>query len=114
MINTLKDLSGKMPISMLPDIINSNNESITEEFNNIYDSELNRLLKSVYTPTGEVKAHFGEFINLSAEYLTVKNPDSLKSAISPLLNDLIMQNKIISEQQDIINKLSITVTGLNT
>jgi len=65
----------------LPDIINSNNESIRNEFNWIFDSSLNRLTKSIYAPTGSVKAHFGEFVNLACEYVTVKNVDSLKTSI---------------------------------
>ena len=63
---------------MLPEVINHNNEAIESEFNWIYDSSTNRLTKSVYAPTGSVKAHFGEFVNLAAEYITVKNIDSLK------------------------------------
>ena len=58
---------------MLPEVINHNNEAIESEFNWIYDSSTNRLTKSVYAPTGSVKAHFGEFVNLAAEYITVKN-----------------------------------------
>ena len=81
MINYLQNISGKTPISMLPEVINHNNEAIESEFNWIYDSSTNRLTKSVYAPTGSVKAHFGEFVNLAAEYITVKNIDSLKSAL---------------------------------
>ena len=44
----------------------------------MFDSSLNRLTKSVYAPTGSVKAHFGEFVNLSCEYLTIKNEESIK------------------------------------
>jgi hypothetical protein len=65
----------------LPDIINSNNESIRNEFDWYFDSSLNRLKRSVYAPTGSVKAHFGEFVNLSCEYLTIKNEESIKNSI---------------------------------
>ena len=81
MINYLQNISGKTPVSMLPEVINHNNEAIESEFNWIYDSSTNRLTKSVYAPTGSVKAHFGEFVNLAAEYITVKNIDSLKNAL---------------------------------
>ena len=89
MINYLKDVSKSTPIGMLPDIINYNNKSIKSEVNNIYDSSLNRLTKSVYAPTGSVKAHFGEFVNLSAEYITIKNIDSLKNTIQTCVDNII-------------------------
>jgi hypothetical protein len=89
MINYLKDVSKSTPIGMLPDIINYNNKSIKSEVNNIYDSSLNRLTKSVYAPTGSVKSHFGEFVNLSAEYITIKNIDSLKNTIQTCVDNII-------------------------
>ena len=92
MINYLKDVSKSTPIGMLPDVINFNNDSIESEFNNIYNSSLNRLTKSVYAPTGSVKAHFGEFVNLSAEYITVKNVDSLKNTIQSCVDEMIIEN----------------------
>ena len=64
MINYLKDIKKETLIGQLPDVINSNNDSIRKEFNWMFDSSLNRLTKSVYPPTGSVKAHFGEFVNL--------------------------------------------------
>lgn len=92
MINYLKDVSKSTPIGMLPDVINFNNDSIESEFNNIYNSSLNRLTKSVYAPTGSIKAHFGEFVNLSAEYITVKNVDSLKNTIQNCVDEIIIEN----------------------
>lgn len=89
MINYLKDVSKSTPIGMLPDIINFNNDSLESEFNNIYDSSLNRLTKSVYAPTGSVKTHFGEFVNLSTEYITIKNIDSLKNSIQNCVDEII-------------------------
>ncbi len=81
MINYLKDIKKETLIGQLPDVINSNNDSIRKEFNWMFDSSLNRLTKSVYAPTGSVKAHFGEFVNLSCEYLTIKNEESIKNSI---------------------------------
>jgi len=66
---------------MLPDIITHNNNAIKNEFEYIYDSSLNRLTKSVYAPTGSVKAHFGEFVNLAVEYISIKNIDALSETI---------------------------------
>ena len=81
MINYLKDIKKETLIGQLPDIVNSNNESIRKEFDWYFDSSLNRLKRSVYAPTGSVKAHFGEFVNLSCEYLTIKNEESIKNSI---------------------------------
>lgn len=89
MINYLKDIKKETLIGQLPDVINSNNESIRKEFNWVFDSSLNRLTKSVYAPTGSVKAHFGEFTNLACEYFTVKNVDSLKASIQDSVESII-------------------------
>ena len=89
MINYLKDCWKTTLIGQLPDIINSNNESIRNEFNWIYDSSLNRLTKSVYAPTGSVKSHFGEFVNLACEYITIKNIDSLKNSIQTCVEEIV-------------------------
>ena len=89
MINYLKDIKKETLIGQLPDVINSNNDSIRKEFNWMFDSSLNRLTKSVYAPTGSVKAHFGEFVNLSCEYLTIKNEESIKNSIQSTVNLVI-------------------------
>lgn len=89
MLNYLQGCQRSTPIGMLPDIINHNNEAIDKEFQWIYDASLNRLTKSVYAPSGSVKSHFGEFVNLSTEYLTVKNIDSLKATITKAVEDII-------------------------
>ena len=93
MINYLKGCQKSTQIGMLPDIINHNNEAIKNEFNWIFDSSLNRLTKSVYVPTGSVKAHFGEFVNLSCEYVTIKNVDSLKNSIYTAVEEIISDSK---------------------
>ena len=71
----------------------------------LFDSSLNRLTKSVYAPQGSVKAHFGEFVNLSVEYFTAKNIDSLKPQIKEYVDDIaresgtdhnVMQNRFSS------------------
>ena len=88
MLNYLQNITGKTPISLLPEVINHNNEAVEAEFNWIYDSSTDRLIKSVYAPTGSVKAHFGEFVNLAAEYITVKNVESLKNTIKSAVSTL--------------------------
>lgn len=89
MINYLKGCQRSTPIGMLPEIITHNNQAITNEFNWIFDSSLNRLTKSVYVPTGSVKAYFGEFTNLACEYLTIKNTDSLVPSLQKAVDKII-------------------------
>lgn len=106
MINYLKDIKKETLIGQLPDVINSNNESIRKEFNWIFDSSLNRLTKSVYVPTGSVKAHFGEFTNLACEYFTVKNVDSLKYSIQDSVESIINETLNVSSMQIVMAVLT--------
>lgn len=106
MINYLKDIKKETLIGQLPDVINSNNESIRKEFNWIFDSSLNRLTKSVYAPTGSVKAHFGEFTNLACEYFTVKNVDSLKYSIQDSVESIINETLNVSSMQIVMAALT--------
>ena len=106
MINYLKDIKKETLIGQLPDVINSNNESIRKEFNWIFDSSLNRLTKSVYAPTGSVKAHFGEFTNLACEYFTVKNVDSLKYSIQDSVESIINETLNVSSMQTVMAALT--------
>lgn len=106
MINYLKDIKKETLIGQLPDVINSNNESIRKEFNWIFDSSLNRLTKSIYAPTGSVKAHFGEFTNLACEYFTVKNVDSLKYSIQDSVESIINETLNVSSMQIVMAALT--------
>lgn len=106
MINYLKDIKKETLIGQLPDVINSNNESIRKEFNWIFDSSLNRLTKSVYAPAGSVKAHFGEFTNLACEYFTVKNVDSLKYSIQDSVESIINETLNVSSMQTVMAALT--------
>ena len=89
MINYLKNCQKTTLIGQLPDIINSNNQSIKNEFDWIFDSSLNRLTKSVYAPTGSVKAHFGEFTNLICDYITIKNTNSVINTLQGEIDSII-------------------------
>lgn len=106
MINYLKDIKKETLIGQLPDIINNNNQSIRNEFNWIFDSSLNRLTKSVYAPTGSVKAHFGEFTNLACEYFTVKNVDSLAASIQDSVESIINKTLNVSSMQTVMAALT--------
>lgn len=87
MLNYFMDCSKNTPIGQLPTIINHNNAAVKDEFEWIFDSSANRLIRSVYAPTGSVKAYFGEFTNLSVEYLTVKNIESIKNSIKDTIKN---------------------------
>lgn len=115
MINYLKDCQKTTLIGQLPDIINSNNNSIRNEFNWIFDSSLNRLTKSVYAPTGSVKSHFGEFVNLSCEYITIKNLDSLFNKIisnSSLLDHNSLGNRFYNSLYNDLHNFSHDATSI--
>lgn len=90
MIHYLQNCQSSTPIGMLPNIINHNNQAIQKEFNWIFDTSLNRLTKSVYAPTGSVKSHFGEFVNLSVEYITIKNIDSVKATLDQAVTEILI------------------------
>lgn len=90
MIHYLQNCQSSTPIGMLPNIINHNNQAIQKEFNWIFDTSLNRLTKSVYAPTGSVKSHFGEFVNLSVEYISIKNIDSVKATIDQAISEILI------------------------
>lgn len=90
MIHYLQNCQSSTPIGMLPNIINHNNQAIQQEFNWIFDTSLNRLTKSVYAPTGSVKSHFGEFVNLSVEYITIKNIDSVKATLDQAVTEILI------------------------
>ena len=69
MINELQDVSIKTMIGQLPYIINKNNDIIEQNFDNIYDSSLNKIIKPVDTTQNEqngnyVKSHTGNFLNI--------------------------------------------------
>ena len=81
MIGTLRDLTKHTMIASLPNIINWNNEQIKAEFDNLYNSENDTLIKSVYVPKGTVTAHTGNFINLRVHTLTIEDPSSLESLV---------------------------------
>ena len=90
MIHYLQNCQSSTPIGMLPNIINHNNQAIQQEFNWIFDTSLNRFTKSVYAPTGSVKSHFGEFVNLSVEYITIKNIDSVKATLDQAVTEILI------------------------
>lgn len=81
MLNKLDNCYITSHIFELPTIINGNNEKIKNEFANTYNSSLNLLTKSIYAPTGQVKTFFGDFGEVKAEYITVKNIESFKACI---------------------------------
>lgn len=82
MINFLKDVSVDTFIGEIPSILNFNNNQVNKEFEYLFDSSNNYLKQSLYAPSGSVSSHWGRFINLNVDYLSVNNIDSLKNTLS--------------------------------
>lgn len=108
MINFLKDVSVNTLIGELPSIIGFNNRSIEKEFNNIYDSSNNRIIKSVYVPTGTVKSHWGDFVNIKCEYLSVNNIDSLKTTFENISHNYF-SDRIFNSSIDNLSETTTTI-----
>ena len=87
-------------IGDLPTVINYNNEVSRKEFDNIFDSSSNYLKKSLVVNNGQVKAHWGDFINLKCEDLVVNNTISGKG-IENLIDSKLgstMSHKILKHR----------------
>lgn len=98
MINKLRDCHLNDHIIDIVEIIKHNNSQIQKEFDNIYDSSLNYIKKSIYSPVGYVESYFGDFDELQAEYFTVSNTSSLKASIySEVIKG--MKNKSLPHNQ---------------
>ena len=69
----LRDIHVDNPIGLLPNIINTNNQVITAEFDNIFDASNNVLTKSLDASGGFARAHWGYFVNLDVNRLNVKD-----------------------------------------
>lgn len=66
-------------IGELPSIIGFNNKQINKEFEYLFDVSTNSLKTSLRAPNGSVIAHWGKFVNLSVDYLSVRNLDTSAS-----------------------------------
>ncbi len=83
------DVSIKTMIGQLPYIINQNNKEIQDQFDNIYNSTENILIKSIDTTkdTTDDSSHYvksfnGTFTNLQTDYIIINNQDSKNNIIS--------------------------------
>lgn len=70
-------------------IINRNNEAIRNEFDYLFDDVYNRLTKSLYAPSGSVKAHLGEYVNFQTDYIQVNNKDSLARCMEGIDHNIL-------------------------
>ena len=64
MISNLNDVSIKTMIGQLPSIINKNNDVIEQNFDNIYDSSLNKIIKPVDTTQNNQEGNYKGYINI--------------------------------------------------
>lgn len=77
MITALKNITVNSMIGMLPSVINYNNQSIENDFAYIFDYDKGCYIHDLINPKGLVKAHWGEFVNLTIDTLRIKDPSSL-------------------------------------
>ena len=100
---------------MLPDILNKNNQSVRDEFSYIFDSSNGRLVRSVYVPQGSVKAHFGDFQNISVDNISIGNPDPVINIIRKNI-DRFSHNEFIDNfsSDEIMNNYKETVYPTET
>ena len=85
MIKELNDVSIRTMIGQLPGIINKNNDIIEQNFDNIYDSSLNKIIKPVDTTQNSqdgnyVKSQTGNFLNVICDNI-VANKITVKDII---------------------------------
>lgn len=73
MFHELISINSETNVTNLPDVFNSNNQAITDEFNYIYDSSNNYLRQSLVSEKGKVYAHWGRFVNLRCKNLIVED-----------------------------------------
>lgn len=72
----LRDIQIQNPIGSLPNIINTNNSIIKNEFDNIFDASNNVLVKSLRIDNGYVRAHWGRFVNIEVDRINIKDVSS--------------------------------------
>lgn len=101
MINVLNDVSIRTMIGQLPRIINKNNDIIEQNFDNIYDSSLNKIIKPVDTTQNSqdgnyVKSQTGNFLNVICDNIV---------ANKITVQDIIIEGEIKSEQINSHNSL---------
>ena len=116
MNNQLIDVSIKTMIGMLPEIINSNNKTIKDEFDSLIDSSGN-IIKNVYIPdNGVVNSYTGQFINTTTDILTVNDTSSCQNIIKKVEhNNLKLRHYNVEgdeiKEVDSINDLYAHNTG---
>lgn len=118
MINFLKDTSVDTFIGELPGILNWNNRSIEKEFEFLYDSSNNYLRQSLYAPSGSVRSHWGRFVNLYCDYISIGNTESFRNLISQIPHNYFtgrFSNEVTNSDGtiDYCHDLSAIASGLN-
>ncbi len=92
MIGTLRNISLYSLIADLPVVLKYNNQVIQNQFDHIYDSSSNRLIRSLYAPQGRVQAHWGQFVNLNCKMLVIE--EGVIAASGESLFDALMSRNV--------------------
>lgn len=120
MIRELNDVSIRTMIGQLPDIINQNNIIIEENFDNIYDSSLNKIIKPVDTTQNNqdgnyVKSHTGNFLNVICDNI-IANKITVKDIVveDNITSEAITNHDSLTNRYKYKSLAKNTVTGFTT
>lgn len=100
MVNELYDVSISTMIGMLPSIINNNNIQIKKEFEQIFDTSTNRLIKSLYNPEGSVDVHVGTFKNVITDNVIINDVSNFQNNVLSNCDHNSLQNRIYDANEE--------------
>lgn len=105
----LKDVSIRTMIGQLPKILNDNNDSISDYFDKIYDSDNDRIIKSVYNPLGSVKAHLGEFREIQVDNLVINDSYSKQLIVHDIEHNLLSDRYLYNDNGSVMEISDISL-----
>lgn len=117
MKNELINMDLNTLIGMIPSIINRNNISIKNEFDNLYDSSENYIKVPINT-TGRISGNTGKFINLETGPITfIGDPSVLNNFYTTSIlfdhNSLFNRNSLNQHSIESISGLSEELKNIN-
>lgn len=92
--------------------MNSNNKAITEEFEMIFDSSINRLVKSVYNPEGSVETHLGQFTNLVTDTVVINDVSQFENSILSKIDHNILSTRLYNVIDNSIYNIELNTDNL--